>query len=175
MSQKGLIRVYTGDGKGKTTAALATALQFLSRGQKVYMVQFIKRPDTSGEHFAAKILGPSLIMKPIGTRGFIRKRTPLPEERREAQLALDESREAMLSGEYQLVILDEANVAVHKEVIEVQEILNFMKAKPSDVELVLTGRNAHAQVIAQADQVLEMKKIKHHFDAGIPAIEGVDY
>jgi cob(I)alamin adenosyltransferase len=175
MCKKGRIRVLTGEGKGKTTTALGIALQFACMDKRVYMVQFIKRPHSSGEHFAVHSLASSLTLKPVGTRGFILKRKPLPEEKIEAQRALDESREAMLSGNYGLIVLDEANVAVHKELLKLEEILDFMKSKPDDVELVITGRYAHADVISLADQVLEMRKRKHHFEMGHAATKGVDF
>ncbi|AFM23615.1 cob(I)yrinic acid a,c-diamide adenosyltransferase [Desulfomonile tiedjei] len=175
MCKKGRIRVLTGEGKGKTTSALGIALQFAGVDKKVYMVQFIKRPDSSGEHFAVQALGSWLTLKPVGTRGFILKRKPAPEEKLEARLALDNCREAMLSGEYGLVILDEANVAVHKELLELEVLLDFIKSKPEEVELVITGRYAHEDVISLADQVLEMRKCKHHYETGHPAARGVDF
>jgi cob(I)alamin adenosyltransferase len=175
MCKKGPIRVFTGEGKGKTTSALGIALQFAAMDKKVYMVQFIKRPDSSGEHFAVQALAAWLTLKPVGTRGFILKRKPVPEEKLEAEVALDECRKAMLSGEYGLIILDEANVAVHKELLELKELLDFIKSKPEEVELVITGRHAHEDVISLADQVMEMRKCKHHFEMGHPAARGVDF
>jgi cob(I)alamin adenosyltransferase len=169
------IQVFTGNGKGKTTAALGIALRAMSRGRKVYMVQFLKSPESTGEHRSAKALAPMIVIEPMGRKGFIRKGQGRPGDRDMAIAALDEARQAMLSGLYHMIILDEINVAVHMNLVEIQELLNFIEDKPPEVELVLTGRYAHPDVIARADTVLEMKKIKHHYDEGIAAITGIEY
>ncbi len=113
MNEKGQIHVFTGEGKGKTTAALGLACRAVGRGLKAFMVQFLKAPDTSGEQFAAKALEPLLTIKPMGRKGFIRRRGCEPLDTVMAELALEEARWAMLHGENNVVILDEANVAVH--------------------------------------------------------------
>lgn len=175
MSGTGEIRVITGEGKGKTTTALGMAWQAVSKGMRVFFVQFLKAPDTSGEHFAAKALEPMMIMKPMGREGFINRRGLHPLDTVMVQRALEEARTAMLTGDYELVVLDEVNVAIHMGLLDVQQILDFLDSKPREVSLVLTGRNARAEIAARADDVLEMRKIKHHFDEGIPAQEGIDY
>ena len=175
MLQDGQIRVYTGDGKGKTTAALGLAWMAISRGLKVFMVQFLKAPDTSGEHFAAKQFSPLFTIRPMGRRGFIGRRRLEPEDRAAGQRALEEAREAMLGGDYAMIILDEANVAVDLKVIEVQQLLDLIAAKPENVQLVITGRNAPPEVVDLADTVIEMTKIKHPFDKGLRARKGIDY
>jgi cob(I)alamin adenosyltransferase len=175
MLEEGQIHVYTGDGKGKTTAALGLACMAISRDLRVFMVQFLKRPNTSGEHFAAEALSPLFTIKPMGRGGFIGRRQFEPEDRAVGQRALEEAREAMLGGEYAMIILDEANVAVHFGVIDLKQLLDFVSAKPENVVLVITGRNAHPDVIDLADVVVEMKKIKHYFDNGVKPMKGIDY
>jgi cob(I)alamin adenosyltransferase len=175
MLQNGQIRVYTGDGKGKTTAALGLAWTAISRGLRVFMVQFLKPPDSSGEHFAAKTVSSVFKIRPMGRGGFIGKRKLEPEDRAAGQRALKEAREAILGGDYAVIIFDEANVAVHKKVIDVRQLLDFIAVKPENVELVITGRNAPPEVIDLADAVIEMTKIKHPFDKGLKARKGIDY
>lgn len=175
MNGLGTIQVFTGEGKGKTTAALGLAWRAIGRGLKVFMVQFLKAPETSGEHFAAEAFAPLLTIKPMGRKGFIRRRGCEPLDTVMAEVALEEARSAMLSGRYDMIILDEINMAVYLGLIKLQDILEFMKSKPENVELVLTGRYAHPGIIELADYVLEMKKIKHHFDSGMPAREGIEY
>jgi len=167
----GSIQVYTGEGKGKTTAALGLAWRAIGRGLKVFMVQFLKAPETSGEQFAAEAFAPMLTIKPMGRKGFGCE----PLDVIMAERGLEEARNAMLSGEYGIVILDEINIAVHLGLVEPQTVLELMDAKPENVELVLTGRYAHPKVIERADCVLEVKKIKHHFDKGVEGREGIEY
>lgn len=171
MNTTGSIQVYTGEGKGKTTAALGLAWRAIGRGLKVFMVQFLKAPETSGEQFAAEAFAPMLTIKPMGRKGFGCE----PLDVIMAERGLEEARNAMLSGEYGIVILDEINIAVHLGLVEPQTVLELMDAKPENVELVLTGRYAHPKVIERADCVLEVKKIKHHFDKGVEGREGIEY
>jgi cob(I)alamin adenosyltransferase len=175
MLEKRQTCVYTGDGKGKTTAALGRGLGAMSRGSKVYMVQFLKRPNTSGEHFIPEALASQFTIIPTGRGRFIANRQCEPEDRVAGQLALTQAQEAMFSGAYAMVILDEAIVAVHKKVIDLTQLLEFISTKPENVELVITGRNAPHDVIDVADVVIEMRKIKHHFDKGFRASKGIDY
>jgi cob(I)alamin adenosyltransferase len=175
MNGSGKIQIITGEGKGKTTMALGMAWLALSRGVRALMVQFLKSPDTSGEHFAAKRLEPMMTIKPMGREGFIHRRGREPLDVVMAEQALEEVRNAMLSGEYDLIILDEVNVAIHLGLLDVQDVVELFDSKPRDVELVLTGRNAHPKLVARADAVLEMKKIKHYFDTGVGPKEGIDY
>lgn len=172
---KGRIQAFTGEGKGKTTAALGLALRAIGRGLKVLMVQFLKAPDSSGEHIAVRPLAPMLTIKPMGRKGFIGSKGPDHMDIVMAELALEEARTAMLSGSYDVIILDEVNFAVHLGLISVQRLLEFLDSKPDKVELVLTGRYAAPEVIGRADLVQEMKKIKHHFDQGGKARIGFEY
>ncbi|HMK34770.1 MAG TPA: cob(I)yrinic acid a,c-diamide adenosyltransferase [Desulfomonilaceae bacterium] len=175
MNGPGRIQVFTGEGKGKTTAALGLAVRAIGRGLKVFMVQFLKAPDTSGEHTAVQSLAPMLIIKAMGRKGFIKKQGPDPLDTRMAELALQEACKAMLSGSYDVIILDEVNIAVNLRLISVQRLLEFLDSKPANVEVVLTGRYAHPEIISRADAVQEMKKIKHHFDKGGKARKGFEY
>ncbi len=175
MAETGKIQVFTGEGKGKTTAALGLAWRAIGRGLKVFMVQFLKAPDTSGEHFAAHAFAPMMIIKPMGRKGFIHRRGLEPLDTVMAELALEEARTAMLGGEFDVIILDEINVAVNLGIIAIKDLLDLMEAKPENVELVLTGRYAHPEVVLRADVVLEMRKIKHHYDNGVVAREGIEY
>jgi cob(I)alamin adenosyltransferase len=175
MSGRGKIWVITGDGKGKTTTALGMAWLAISRGMKVFFVQFLKAPDTSGEHFAVEAFGPMMTIKPMGREGFIHRRGIDPEDTVMARQGLDETKTAMLAGEYELIILDEVNVAINLGLLDIQSLIDLLDSKPSNVDVVLTGRNAHPQISDRADVVLEMRKIKHYFDEGIGAKEGIDY
>jgi cob(I)alamin adenosyltransferase len=143
MTETGKIQVFTGEGKGKTTAALGLAWRAIGRGLKVFMVQFMKAPDTSGEHFAAKAFAPMMTIKPMGRKGFIVGRGCDPLDAVMAELALEEARNAMLGGEYDVIILDEINVAVNFGIVDVKNVLELLEAKPKKVEMVLTGRYAH--------------------------------
>jgi cob(I)alamin adenosyltransferase len=175
MNCSGKIQIFTGEGKGKTTAALGLAWRAVGRGLKVLMIQFLKAPDTSGEHFSAKALAPMLVIKPMGRKGFIHRRGCEPQDVELAKAALAEARSAMLSGEYDIIILDEVNYAVHFGLISVEEVLKLMDSRPENLELVLTGRYARPEIISRADLVLEIKKIKHPFDKGVGAREGIEY
>ncbi len=175
MNSSGKVQIFTGEGKGKTTAAVGLACRAVGRGLKVFMVQFLKAPDTSGEHFAAKAFEPMFIIKPMGRNGFIRRRGCEPLDTMLAEAALAEARSAMLGGEYDVIILDEVNYAVHFGLISVEDVLEFMDSRPENIELVFTGRYANPEVIRRADMVLEMTKIKHHFDKGVGARKGIEY
>jgi cob(I)alamin adenosyltransferase len=111
----------------------------------------------------------------MGRKGFISRRGPDPLDRDLAHAALEEARKAFESGRHDLIILDEVNVAVHLGLLDVEDLLGLIESKPQKVELVLTGRYAPTEVVEQADAVLEMRNIKHHFDAGLPAREGIEY
>lgn len=175
MSRKGRILVITGAGKGKTTRALGLALQAVARGLSAYMVQLMKAPDSSGEHFAAKRLGTAFTIEPMGRKGFIRKRQGDQTDRLMAESALAKARTIMMGGDYDVIILDEINVAVRLNLIRIEDVLDLMAAKPENLDLVLTGRDAHPDICAQADEVVEMVNIKHHFDQGVRALTGIEY
>ena len=172
--EQGQIQVYTGNGKGKTTAALGLALRACGRGLRVLMIQFMKGGGPYGEHAAAEKLAPLLTIIPTGRPGWVRRPNPDPEDIRLAQDALILARTALFGGDYDLVILDEINGAVSFGLVAVEELLDLMRAKPPTVELVLTGRDAHEEIIAAADLVTEMREIKHYYRTGVPSREGIE-
>jgi cob(I)alamin adenosyltransferase len=175
MNRGGKIRVITGEGKGKTTAAVGFGWQAVSRGRRVLMIQFLKAPESSGEQFAAQAFGSQFTMKSMGRKGFIYRGGQQPRDRALARGALEEARKAIESGGFDMIILDEVNVAVHLGLLNIQEVVALLDSRPKNLDMVLTGRDAHKEVIKRADSVLAMNKIKHHFDAGVPAREGVEY
>ncbi len=171
----GLIEVFTGPGKGKTTAALGRAIQAIMQGYRVYMIQFLKSPDSSGEHFSAELLGQDLVIRPMGRKGFIKRETGEPLDKIMAEMALEEADWALQSGIYDMVILDEVNVALAKNVLELNDVLELIDSKPPNVELIITGRDVPQEIFEKAHHVLTMKKIRHPYDSGIFAREGIEY
>lgn len=174
---KGLVIVFTGDGKGKTSAALGIAFRALGHTMPVSIIQFIKGAFVTGEAQAAKRLGPLIDFISLG-KGFVTgsgKSVSLPEHQEAAEEALDLARQRMLSGSCDILILDEINNAVHLGLIDIKAVLDLIKTKPHKLHLVLTGRNAHPELIAAADMVTEMRSLKHPYDTGIPARKGIDY
>jgi len=170
----GLIQVYTGDGKGKTTCALGLGFRAVGRGLKVFMIQFIKGEDTGELYTAARLL-PDFTIRQSGLGGFIRKGSLDPEDVARARQALDLAREIIMAGEYDLVILDEINVAMYFGFFAPDEVLGIIQARPSHVEVVLTGRYAPEEIVAAADLVTEMKAIKHYYTAGVKARRGIEH
>jgi cob(I)alamin adenosyltransferase len=173
----GLILVNTGNGKGKTTAALGTALRACGYGHRVLMVQFVKGPWTSGEQLVAPRLAPEFEFVKTG-RGFFKimgDRLPEEEHKEAARLGFEFAREKVLSGHYQLVILDEINNAVADGLLPVEPLLELLDSKPSSLHLILTGRNAHPEVVRRAHLVTEMVEVKHPFQKGMLARKGIDF
>jgi len=171
---RGYIQVYTGDCKGKTTAALGLALRAVGRELMVIMIQFMKGGGPYGEHLAAARLAPYLTIIPTGREGWVNRDNPDPEDIRLAREALELARTSLASGAYDLVILDEINGAVAFGLLSVADVLELMARKPENVELVLTGRNADEQIIAAADLVTEMREIKHYYKNGVSARVGIE-
>ncbi len=172
--EKGLVQVYTGNGKGKTTCALGLALRAVGRKLRVRVIQFMKGGGPSGEQLAAEMLSPYLEIVQTGRPGWTKKKNPDPEDIRLAREALNISSDTLTSGCYDIVILDEINYAVHYGLISVDDVLHLIGMKPENVELVLTGRNAHEKIIEAADLVTEMREIKHYFKAGMQARTGIE-
>jgi len=170
---QGLVQVYTGEGKGKTTAALGLALRALGRGLRVFMLQFLKGDDT-GELHAGRLFGDRFIIEQTGLKGFIRRNRIAEADIQRAQAALARAREVLTGGDYDLVILDEINVAMYFELVPVREVLRLVQERAPHVEVVLTGRYAPPAIIDAADLVTEMKNIKHYYEAGIHARQGIE-
>ncbi|MGB9780559.1 cob(I)yrinic acid a,c-diamide adenosyltransferase [Caldanaerobacter sp.] len=173
-NRKGLVMIYTGDGKGKTTAALGLALRAIGHGQKVYMIQFMKGSPNYGEIKATKYL-PNFEIVQKGRDAFVKKNEPLKEDLELANEGLELAREIISSGEYDLVILDEINVAVDYGLVKEEDILDLIEIKPSWVTLVLTGRYAHDRILEKADMISDVKEVRHHYYNGIEAQEGIEY
>ncbi len=171
--EQGCIQVYTGNGKGKTTASLGLALRAVGRGLKVCMFQFIKGGGRYGEHLAVEKLAPLMTIHQTGRPGWVNTKD-ITEDRCIAQEALVQAKGLLTSGEFDLFICDEINGAVGFGLIDVEQVLELINRKPEKTELVLTGRNAHDRVIELADLVTEMREVKHYYNVGVPARTGIE-
>ena len=172
--EKGLVQVYTGDGKGKTSAAFGLALRAIGRGLKVYVIQFIKGGFDYGElHIVDKL--PNMKLAAFGRGKFITDVSPSGEDAKLAKEAFKLAAKVVNEGEYDIVILDEINVALNMKLVKVGDILKLIKTKPEHVELILTGRNAPAKLVDAADLVTEMKEVKHPYMKGVPPRKGIEY
>ena len=169
---RGYIQVYTGDGKGKTTAALGLALRAAGANLKVYIAQFAKSGEYS-EIKALKKLEEHVTVRQYGRGVFINGR-PDEDDIRMSRQGLEEAKGVMCSGEYDLVILDEANIATRYGLLTVAELMEVIEAKPEQVELVITGRDADPSVIERADLVTRMEAVKHYFEKGVQARQGIE-
>jgi len=173
-SRKGLVQIFTGDGKGKTSAALGTVIRALGQGLKVCIIVFMKGHYPYSEWtFLSKV--PDVRIERFGFETFTDPANVKPEEKEEAAKALASAREAILGGEYDLVVLDEVNIATAWKLVELDEVVKLIQDKPQNVELILTGRNADAKLVRLADLVTECLNIKHPYDRGIMARKGIDY
>jgi cob(I)alamin adenosyltransferase len=168
----GYVHVYTGDGKGKTSAALGLALRAAGAGLRVFFAQFAKGAPSS-ELRALERLADLITVRQYGTGCFLHGQ-PTEEDVRAARRGLDETQQAIASGDYQVVVLDEAAVAARLGLLAVDELLGLMDSRPKGVELVITGRGADPRLIARADLVTEMRNVKHYFDQGVPARKGFE-
>jgi len=168
----GRVQVYTGNGKGKTTAALGLALRAVGAGAMVFIAQFAKARHTS-ELSALARFEDAVTIRRCGGPAFIRGQ-PSEKDRRSAARGLTEARQILQTGRYHLVILDEANIAVHYNLFSINDLLDVVEARPEHVELVITGRHAHPRLIERADLVTEMTNIKHYYDAGQQARTGIE-
>lgn len=169
---KGYLQVYTGDGKGKTTASLGLCLRAAGAGLKVYIAQFLKQGDYS-EHKALERFTDLISIEQFGLGAFI-KGKPTQAEIKAAQKGLHRALDRMMSGEYDLIVLEEGNVATSLGLFTVEDLLNFIQKKPDHVELVITGRGAAKEVIHRADLVTEMKAVKHYYDNGVVGRKGIE-
>uniref|UniRef100_A0A7C5EM89 corrinoid adenosyltransferase n=1 Tax=Desulfobacca acetoxidans TaxID=60893 RepID=A0A7C5EM89_9BACT len=172
--KQGLVQVYTGDGKGKTTCALGLALRAVGQGFRAHIIQFLKTDDT-GEVQAARRLAPDFTIESFGHPGFPRLTDPDPQTRERAAQAFQRARQVIMAGEHDLVILDEVNLALAYNLVPLQAMLELLKARPPQVEVVLTGRNAPPELVELADLVTEMRPVKHYFEAGVKARRGIEW
>ncbi len=177
MEKKGLIVVYTGDGKGKTTAALGMCIRAAGYKKKVKIIQFIKGTWHYGELDGIKLLSEYVDLEQLGKGfvGIIDDKEDISTHIKAAKKTLEKSREEMLSGKWDILILDEINVALGLKLIELEDVLELLNQKPEDLHLVLTGRNAPQEIIDRSDLATEMREIKHPFQQGILAQQGVDF
>jgi len=171
---KGLVQVYTGNGKGKTTAALGLAVRAQGQGLKVHFIFFMKGGYPYGERNTLEQL-PNVTYEIYGGKHFVDPNNVQEGDKEEAKKALRAARKALTSGEYDLVILDEVNVATSWGLIEVEDLLKLIDDKLPNVELVLTGRYADKRLIDKADLVSEVTEVKHPYKQGIPARKGIEY
>lgn len=170
--RKGFVQVYTGDGKGKTTAALGLALRAAGAGLKVFIAQFMKKRPAA-ECRALERFRDLVTIRQYGRDRLITDR-PTPEDRAAAARGLDEIRKILHAGDHRVVILDEANVAAWFKLFSVQSLLDIIDAKPPHVELILTGRKADPRIIQRADLVTDMRQVKHYHQQGAPARTGIE-
>ena len=171
---KGLVEIFTGDGKGKTSAALGVALRALGQGLRVHIVFFMKGDFPYGEQKIISELS-NVTFERFGFQDFVDPANVKPEEKEEARKALEAARKAVLSQKYDVVVLDEINVAVSWKLVDIDEVLKLLRDKPEKVELILTGRYADPRLIELADLVTDMVKVKHPYDKGILSRKGIDY
>ncbi len=169
---KGYVQVYTGDGKGKTTAALGLAIRAAGHGMKTYIGQFMKG-QSYGER-TALLDHPLITLEQYGDVKCIRREEVTHKHIEQANAGLATALNAMLSGRYEIVILDEVNVAVWFGLLSVQQVLDFLQQRPDNVELILTGRRAPKELIEQADLVSEIKEVKHYYQQGVSARKGIE-
>ncbi|MBW2969181.1 cob(I)yrinic acid a,c-diamide adenosyltransferase [Candidatus Woesearchaeota archaeon] len=195
MKNLGLVQVYTGEGKGKTTCSLGLSLRAVGQGYKIYMIQFLKSGDT-GELFSVKKYIPNMTLVQFGKEAITDTQLKMFEfdgqgelkesggdynflpdqaEKEPARRALEHAFNIVNSGDYNIVILDEINCAMHKGLIEIESVLKLIDTKPENVELILTGRDAPHQIIERADLVSEIKMRKHPWEKGIDARRGIEY
>ncbi len=168
------MQVYTGDGKGKTTAALGLVLRAAGHGLRSHIIQFMKGNIAYGELAAVGRLGGLVTITQMGRPNFVDKAHPDPEDLRLAAAALRLAADAVHSGDFDIVVLDEVNVALDYELISVGEVLKLIAEKPPQVELVLTGRNAPEAILKAADLVTEMRCLRHYYDRGVPSRRGIE-
>lgn len=174
---RGIIQVITGDGRGKSTSSFGTAMRAAGYGHKVLILQFIKGDWNYGEEWAIERLSPEITMEKCGIGFYKIMGDEKPEElhKKAAAQGLEKAEAALSSGEYNLVILDEINNAVHDGLVDVESLKRIIDIKQNHVHLILSGRNAHPEIIELADMVSEIKDIKHPFTKGIYAQKGFDY
>lgn len=172
LPDSGFIQVYTGDGKGKTTAALGLAMRCIGSGGNIYIGQFIKQHDYSEVSIIRRRF-PEITLEQYG-RGCFITTAPAAEDVKLAQDGLNTLRKALISGKYRMVIADEINVAADLGLLQTTDLLALCHCRPKNVELVMTGRNAPAELISLADLVSDIREIKHYYQAGIPARKGIE-
>ena len=177
MLEHGYIQIYTGDGKGKTTASLGLALRALGHGWNVLVIQFTKGDSATcyGEISSASQFLPNLEVVQFGMDRVVYSHNISMDDYKEAKKGWEFAKKAINSGKYQLVILDEINICTSMNMIKASDVKETLLNKPEGLEIVLTGRDAHPELKAMAHLVTEMKPVKHYFDVGVMARQGIEY
>jgi cob(I)alamin adenosyltransferase len=170
---RGFVQVYTGDGKGKTTAALGLVLRALGHGLRPVVVQFMKADPSWGEIVMLRRLEVDLLQ--AGLDHWVRKGEASPEDLAAAAAGFARARELVMGGDYDVVVLDELVTALYFELVTLDDVLALLREKPDEVELIVTGRRAPEELIAAADLVTEMRPLRHYFDAGVPGRKGIEF
>ena len=170
--RQGYIQIYTGDGKGKTTAALGLALRAAGHGFQTYIAQFMKG-QSYGELLSIRLI-PEIEIKQFGKDTFIHVDQASQDDIRMAKQGLEKALQAMLSQKYNIIILDEINVAIYFKLLTIADVMDFISSKPENIELILTGRRAPQELIERADLVTEMCEIKHYYQQGVSARDGIE-
>ena len=175
----GAFHIYTGEGKGKSTASMGLMLRALGCGLRVYYLRMMKPRWKTGELAICPTLHPNLTYRNVEQDWILSRSKHIPEHvaamREALAREMDELERVLVSGEYDLVIVDEINYCIHRELIPLERALAFVEKRPPNVELVFTGRYAREELIARADVVTEMRKVKHHFDRGVTARRGIEF
>lgn len=170
----GLLIVHTGKGKGKTTAAMGMVARCIGHGKRVGIVQFVKGKWETGERVVLEA-SPGLVDIAVMGEGFTWETQDVERDRRAARAAWEKSKEMIRSGDYELVLLDEINIVLRYDNLPLEEVIDFLRAKPADVHVICTGRNAKPELIEIADMVTEMTELKHHFRADFKAQAGIEF
>jgi cob(I)alamin adenosyltransferase len=171
---QGYVQIYTGDGKGKTTAALGQALRAAGSGLKSFIVQFMKNCPY-GEIYSLSFLSDWITIEQYGNDKFVLERKmPADNDIMVAQQALQQARKAMVSGKYDIIILDEICIALYYNLLSLKEVFHLLSDKPKHVEIILTGRYCPQELLEKADLVTEMKEIRHYYQRGVSARKGIE-
>lgn len=177
--QHGYIQIYTGNGKGKTTASLGLAMRALGRKWKVLIVMFTKGGDNYGELISFKNLSDeisnNLTIEQAGLNRIVYAKNKSEDDENEIKRGWELAKKAIINNEYQLIILDEINIAIDLKILDIDEVIDVLKNKPQNMEIVLTGRNAHKKAIEISHLVSEIKPVKHYWDTGVLARKGIEY
>ena len=177
--QRGYIQIYTGNGKGKTTASLGLAMRALGRNWKVLLIMFTKGGDDYGELTSFRNLSPeiqnNLTIEQAGLSRIVYAHNRNEDDENEIKRGWEVAKKAILDNEYQLIILDEINIAIDLKILDIDEVVAVLKNKPKPMEIVLTGRNAHKKVIEIAHLVSKIEPVKHYWDTGIEARKGIEF
>ena len=177
MNELGLIQVYTGTGKGKTTAAIGAGIRAIGQGLRVHMIQFLKGGDNFPPYGEVRALAliPRFTLEQFGPSHFIKPGAISDEDREIVKCGLERAKEVLASGNYDLVILDEINVVLHLGMATLQEILDLLDRKATQTEVILTGRGAPEALLERVDLVSRIEAVKHPFEKGIEARPGIEY